>query len=299
MFNLDKILSSSDRTFRGLVGMTHAQFDGLLVLFSAALESSVPVRKTPYKRKPGGGRHSELDTDAKRLFFILFYLKVYPTCDFGGFLFGVNGSQIVRWKQKYLPILEAALGEKKCLPLRGINSMEEFSQVFPDVKKVCIDATETRIARPKDKERQKRYYSGKKKAHTEKHTAVSDKRRILILTKGTYGSCHDKKDADNNHLFERIPPDVVKLADSGYQGAAKQAENVRLPHKKPKGGQLDEAQKAHNKQLGSERIGAEHNFGGTKRYRILINIYRNKSTDEHDRCVFLCAGLWNYYNETV
>jgi hypothetical protein len=41
--------------------------------------------------------------------------------------------------------------------------MEEFLQRFPDVKEVILDGTERPIQRPKNPEKQKEHYSGKKK----------------------------------------------------------------------------------------------------------------------------------------
>ncbi|MDJ0556207.1 MAG: hypothetical protein QNJ68_17580 [Microcoleaceae cyanobacterium MO_207.B10] len=37
--------------------------------------------------------------------------------------------------------------------------------------------------------------------------------------------------------------------DSGFQGLQNQYENIRIPHKKPKGRELNEQQKLENKKL--------------------------------------------------
>jgi len=44
--------------------------------------------------------------------------------------------------------------------------MKEFVEKFPFVKKVILDGTERPVQRPQDNEKQKEYYSGKKKRHT-------------------------------------------------------------------------------------------------------------------------------------
>ena len=75
------------------------------------------------------------------------------------------------------PIVEKALGAKMVLPERKMRSVEEFMERYPTVKKVIIDGTERPISRPKDKERQKLNYSGKKKRHTRKHIAAVDEKR--------------------------------------------------------------------------------------------------------------------------
>ena len=69
------------------------------------------------------------------------------------------------------------------MPARQIKSAEEFIRLFPEIKEVFIDGTERPVERSKNKEKQKKDYSGKKKRHTRKNITVSDeKRRILVLT---------------------------------------------------------------------------------------------------------------------
>ena len=77
-------------------------------------------------RSFGGGRIHTLSTAEEKLFFILFYLKCYPTQDLAAFIFDVDKSQVCRWIQVLLPILEKSLDRKLVLPKRKINSEEEF-----------------------------------------------------------------------------------------------------------------------------------------------------------------------------
>jgi hypothetical protein len=49
------------------------------------------------------------------------------------------------------------------LPLRQLNSTEEFLEKFPDIEEVIFDGTERPVQRPKDFDKQKKHYSGKKK----------------------------------------------------------------------------------------------------------------------------------------
>jgi hypothetical protein len=87
-------------------------------------------------------------------------------------------------------VLETTLGENQVLPVRKLRSMAEFTQRFPDVKEVIVDDTERPVQRPQNRERQKEYYSGKKKRHTCKQITVSTrKKRVIILTKTRACSC--------------------------------------------------------------------------------------------------------------
>nr|WP_293102549.1 transposase family protein [Okeania sp. SIO2F4] len=63
--------------------------------------------------------------------------------------------------------------------------------------------------------------------------------------------------------------------DSGFQGIQHQYENIRIPHKKTKGGELSEQQKSENKKLSQSRVICENAFAGVKRYGALSQIYRN------------------------
>ena len=60
------------------------------------------------------------------------YVKVYPTYDLAGALFGVVASCPHEWSNKYLPILEEALGRYCVLPARKISSknLKGFIQAF-------------------------------------------------------------------------------------------------------------------------------------------------------------------------
>jgi hypothetical protein len=48
--------------------------------------------------------------------------------------------------------------------------------------------------------------------------AVNEKKKILIITKTKSGRPHDKRLADKDCLFERIPETVTVWTDTGFQG---------------------------------------------------------------------------------
>jgi hypothetical protein len=91
---------------KALTGMTIAEFEALVITFSLVLQKYQATRKSKRKRAVGGGRKHTLQTAAERLFFMLFYVKCYPTMDLAGFLFGVDKSRIQRWVKELLPLLE-------------------------------------------------------------------------------------------------------------------------------------------------------------------------------------------------
>ena len=159
MINIEKILKH-DRQIRATTGLNQQRFELLLPSFAEAYQEALDKKRR--WRAAGGGRKATLKTSADKLFFILLYCKCYPTFDLMGVLFGFDRSCAHDWVHRLMPILETALGKKQALPERKIDSIEEFMAKFGEVQEVIIDGTERPVQRPKDAERQKEHYSGKK-----------------------------------------------------------------------------------------------------------------------------------------
>ena len=102
------------RLLKAVTGLNVQKFNDLLPLFKSCLNEIAYQRAC--LRKPGGGRRGALPDAAHKLFFILFYLKVYPTYDLAGFIFGVDRSRPCRWVSQFLPVLEEVLKRKCILP---------------------------------------------------------------------------------------------------------------------------------------------------------------------------------------
>ncbi|GAH11795.1 unnamed protein product, partial [marine sediment metagenome] len=155
------------------------------------------------------GRNFILESAEEKLFFILFYMKCYPTFDVAGFHFDVDRSSCCRWVQWFLPVLQETLGRELVLPERKVSDPEEFLRLFPEVEGIFVDATERPIQRPKDNKRQKENYSGKKKRHTRKNIVVNDeKKRILIVTETEEGKKHDFRIYKEEGIGDAIPDDI-------------------------------------------------------------------------------------------
>jgi hypothetical protein len=299
MLNIEKILCQ-DRLLRATTGLNRKSFSALLSKFEQVYIGSIPQKDKPRKRKIGAGRKARLSQIREKLFYILFYFKCYPTFDLASVLFDFDRSQAYRWVQRLQPILEKTLGEKKVLPLRQLKSIDEFIQHFPLVKKVIIDGTERPICRPKDHEKQKENYSGKKKRHTSKNLAIVEmSKRILVLSPSTNGKTHDKKIHDQGDIIGGIPDKIAVLGDLGFQGVQKQYVNIHLPDKKPKGRELTIEQKQKNRELAQERVLCENAFAGVKRYNAVSDIYRNRVPQFDDKLMLTASGLWNFYLEAA
>jgi hypothetical protein len=218
---MDK-LAKDNRLSKAILGMSWNEVLLLEPSFSKyLLEEKSFYRKNKEKElgrklQNQGGRPDFLDTDLKKLVFVLFYLKAYPTFDIFGWLIGFHRSNAHRQTIYLLKILEKTLGRNLVLPERKITSPEELMRKFPDLKDVFVDATERRVQRPKNSKQQRKLYSRKKKSHTRKNIIVAgkgqtnDDREILVLTKTKSGRRHDKKLTDKDQIFQTLPRNDFK-----------------------------------------------------------------------------------------
>lgn len=304
-----------DRQCRSLIGLSLQSFKILLDEFISCLEEArnknrQRIPKKRRQRKPGGGRKFAIGSPENQLFFILFYLKNYPTYDVLAFTFNISRGCACESVKRLLAVLKHTLKNLKTLPKRMTDAPEDLIQIIENIDHILIDATERPIQRPKKPARQKKNYSGKKGHHTVKNTILSDKnKRLLIIGNTVPGSQHDY-----SVLKEELNPEVDWFSsteasvDLGYQGIQKDyssAQNIHIPYKKPRKSkknpdpQLTRKQKRENRQIGRVRVLVEHAIGGMKAFRVLTIRLRSHLTQLTDDFIFAAAGLWNLKNSFV
>lgn len=296
MIRIEKALSN-DRLMCSIVGLTISKFNALSITFDKVLQKEIQNNRKESKRQIGGGRNHSLSTAKEKLFYILFYMKCYPTYDLASFLFEVDRSQTCRWVKLLLPILQATLERELVLPKRKVNSIEEFLSLFPGVKDIFIDGTERAVQRPTKEKRQAKHYSGKKKRHTKKNIIVTtENKEILIVTKTKSGSQHDMRMLRKSELPQNIPKEVSIWVDTGFLGLDKETEaTVFIPTKKSKNKPLTKKQKQDNYLISGLRICNEQAIGGMKRMRCITDISRTKSDKLADEFMLNAAGIWNFH----
>ena len=142
MLRIDHALHSA-RVVKALTGLSILEFIDLTDRFAQTLahHRGAAQRKTR-QRQPGAGRKPRLTTAEDKLFFILFYVKCYPTFDVAGVLFDVHRAQPHRWVHTLLPLLEQTLGEAVVLPARKIDDVTAFFERFPQIKNLFMDGQE-------------------------------------------------------------------------------------------------------------------------------------------------------------
>ncbi|WP_375512104.1 transposase family protein [uncultured Nostoc sp.] len=127
-----------------------------------------------------------------------------------------------------------------------------------------MDSAEQAIARPIDYEKQKQYYSGKKKMHTLKNQFIvlPNGKDIVDVCVGKLGKTSDiGLFRETRYKFDNKQKFIGDKADIGENA-------ITTPYKKPKNSEISQLQKLDNKQLSSRRISVEHMICRVKIFRV-------------------------------
>ncbi|MCI5227042.1 MAG: transposase [Candidatus Electrothrix sp. AX2] len=271
-----------------MTGYTLEEFKSLMPAFEkAAAESHWTLEGKERKNTPTIYKNSVFSSIADQLFFILVYMKQYTTQIVHGKLFEISQPKANLWIHYFLPILSSALNEMEAMPCRNMDDLqEEEASIYSH------DGTERPIQRPKDNKKQKKYYSGKKKAHTVKNNILANSNcEVIFLTPTEEGKKHDKKIADESEY--RLPEGSKLLQDTGFQGFSVSNVEILQPAKKPRGKELTQEQKGRNRNISKIRIRIEHIVSGIKRYRIVKDKCRNWIRGFTDQVMEIACGLHN------
>lgn len=295
---------------KSLIGMSVDEFDQFYVEFEAAhterLGTSMTIRgKKKRQRVVGAGRKHKYDL-RDRLLMTLFWLKAYTTYELLGFFYDLNKTNI---EDNLNFILETLVSmthfnfERPKAERPKLHSVAEVMDAFPDVRLV-IDAKEQRVERPKNKkdkdgnvqDRQKPYYSGKKKAHTIKNQAAISPSGLVehasISVPG--GSIHDVTLLRQTDLLSELDDEEAAMMDKGYDGIAADYPDKKLylPFKARRNHPLTEEQKSYNRFLAKYRIVVEHTMAQLNKFQILAQRFRHQLT-KHSGLFRIVCGLVN------
>jgi hypothetical protein len=288
-------VSNKPYVLQSLTGLKVEEFEQLLKSFEPAWIAYVEkhhIQGRTRQRRYGAGRKSQLNLIEDKLLFILVYFRLYPTQAVQGFLFSMGQPQAHAWVHKLSAVLNTALGYEKQLPEREPHRLEVVLQQCPSLEFI-IDGTERRINRPKDKDDQNQYYSGKQKGHSVKNNVISHRGGKVVFLSDTYeGKKHDKAICDEEDY--RFPQQSKLWKDTGFQGYEPEGVTTLQPKKKPRNGALTEAEKQRNRAISSERVEIEHQIGGIKRCKIVVDKFRNRIAHYVDDVMETACGLHNF-----
>src|SRR5262245_31763775 len=253
--------------FTALTGLTRTEFDRLVVDFTTARDhlratSDRTKRGTPRRRAAGAGAPPAHDPPT-RLLMALVWLRIYPTYELLGWLFGLEKSNAWEAVQDALAVLETLAEfpfERPAADRTKLATKQAVIDAFPQVA-VVIDAKEQPFRRPGGWERQKPFYSGKKKRPTVKNQIVCrPDGRIGAVSATAPGSTHDLTVLRGDGLLDRLGDGEGAMADKAYTGARRDRPAVPLivPAKATRGHPLTVEQKAANRVISRFRVVIEH-----------------------------------------
>jgi hypothetical protein len=271
----------SQRVFRRLLGVKKSTFDKMAEI----------VKEAEVGKK---GRKSKLCAE-DRVMLCLGYLREYMTFLSAGAAFNVSESTAyyihVAVEKILISSAEFHVAGKKTL-------LEKRAGVV-----IIADASESAVERPKvpirnkkpiknRRNKQKKYYSGKKKRHTLKSQIIVEQAsKKIVAVECCIGKKHDFR------LFKEsathIHPEIQALFDTGYIGVQKIHVNSLTPKRASKKSPLSQEEKKSNAIISSLRVVVENVIASVKRFKILSTRYRNRRRRFALR-LNLIAGIHNY-----
>ena len=333
-------LRNRPRHFSRLVGLSVSEFDTLLEAVEASYE---PVQKQRLSRSNrvrglGGGRHLGLSLEHRLLSTLLFY-RLHVTGLLLSFLFDLDESNLWRERNwRMMPVLLEVLptpmqnhllstlekpkdnskDNSKERPRKRIGSLQELLSTFPELRDICVDATEQEVPKPQNRQDKKFFYSGKAHCHTVKTQITSAGRLVLHVMGGTPGAVADRQVLKASGVIPALsqaptalktkvcqgkrPPRLtvrrVRL-DRGYSGIEKEYPTyprvqILAALKGTSRSKVTPLGKIWNQRMVSRgRIQVEQNIGHLKNWRVLSGIYR-AAVSTHEPTVRLVAGLHNF-----
>jgi len=219
-------LKQHPNVFLKMTGLRIGEFDTLVdELLPEFVQSEYErLRRPDRQREIGGGQHSELDSRDQLLLTVV-WLRVYPTHEVLGYLFGVSDSTVSRISARVLPLLEQAGRDTLRLPDPGRKRHQTLDQLLRDTPElaVVIDSFEQKVQGPKDRNERDGFYSGKKKTHTLKsQIAVNEETGAIVdVSASVPGSTADIHLLEQSGLMERLPEGVGGIGDLAYIGIEK------------------------------------------------------------------------------
>lgn len=260
-----------------------------------AASEQVRLQRPTRQRAIGAGHPFALD-QRDQLLLVVVWLRVYPTYEVLGDLFGVSDSTVSRLSARWLPLLEAAGRDTMRLPDPGRKHRRPLDALLADTPDwaVIVDTFEQRVQRPRDRAAADRLSSGKKKQHTLKvQVAINEVTgEIVDVADSVPGPTADRTLVAQSGLLARLPPGVGALGDLGYPGLGTLHPRGATPRRKPRGRDRPPEDVAYNRAFARRRIPVEHTIGQVRLYQSLSQTDRHHRR-QHSARTRAVAGLVN------
>lgn len=294
-------LKEHPSVFLKMTGLRPNEFDQLrleiMPRFAAA--EAHRLERTEGRRAPGGGDKPDLPAQEQILLTVI-WLRLYPTHDVLGFLFGVSQPTVGRYVRHVLPVLERAGRDTMRMPDPGRKRRRTLPELLKDVPQlaVVVDTFEQAVQGPKRAADRAGWYSGKKRSHTMKTqvTVQEDTGWIADIGDSVQGRSADITRLRQSAILDQLPADVGCLGDTAYQGIAKLHPLGRSPHKRlgRNAPLLTADQIAYNHAFASRRIIVENTINRMRAYQCLTQRDRQHRCQRNHRArTHAVAGLVN------
>src|SRR5207248_4773350 len=149
--------------FLAMTGLTPGEFDALVDdLWGPYRAAERARRERPERKHAVGAGHPFSLMPQEQMLLTVIWLRLYPTLEVLGFLFGVSDTTALRAVGRVLPLLQAAARDAMRQPDPGRKqrrSLEQMVGCVPELA-VVIDSLEQRVQRPQDRDEADRHYSG-------------------------------------------------------------------------------------------------------------------------------------------
>lgn len=268
MKNLNQL---TDSNLKNLFGFSRAILANLMEIVLPILEAEREKtlktrvdRKRKYVRNDGRQRKVFA---CQKFLMTLIYLRQNVNHTVVGQMFGVSADTSENVFHEVIPILQRTFPSQKWEAEKKWRKGEKWSP--NEVDYLIIDSFETPIKRSSINEKQRKKYSGKKKMHTLKSQLITDQNGEIIQIDAGFDGPKSDIEIYRDTKLKKEWLGKPKLGDKAYVG-----EDIETPKKKPKGGELTEAEREQNRELSAKRIRVEHGVRKVKTFKILRQDYR-------------------------
>ena len=277
-----KYISQHPKIFPKVTGLTVAEFDQLVtdIVPSYVEAEQERLQRANRQREIGAGRSYELEL-RDHVLLVVVWLRIYPTGDVLGYMFGVSAPTVSRTLARVLPLLEQAGADTMRLPDPGRKRRRQFSELLDMIPELTliVDSFEQAVQRPQNQDDADAHYSGKKKRHTLKSQVALDAHTGYIshVSDSVRGPTADIKLLEESGLLQRLPDEVGMGGDLAYIKLANLREHGFSPRRKPRGKPRPIPDSVFNRVFSHFRIIVEHTIGRMRRFQSI------NQTDRHHR----------------
>jgi len=289
-------LSGFASVFQSMTGLRVSEFDALYKDMQGYYVEAEWQRleRIDRQREIGAGHPFTLSARDQILLTVV-WLRVYPTYEVLGYLFGVSDTTTGRIVERIVPMLEHMGRDSMRLPKPSRKRRRQLDDLLRDIPElaVVVDSFEQRVQRPMDRAEAADLYSGKKKMHTLKsQVAVNeDSGQVVDVSVSVPGPTADLSLLKQSDLMKRLPPGVRAMGDLGYVGIGDLGCGSS-PRRKARGKPRPQADIDYNTAFSRRRIVVEHIIGRMRRYQALFQSDRHHR-QQHTARVRAVAGLVN------